>query len=187
MFSQEPKVDAVTLPSPDFAAIAREHTEALYARALLLTRLSSDAWDLVQSTFEKALRASPACASSAEMRRWLLTVMRNAFIDKCRARQAFPHVSLSDELAGTIPAPAHDSGKPPLWQTISVLDVKQLAQRLSPPMRSTLACAIEGLPIAEIARRLQIPVPTVCTRLFRSRRQLRRMLEGGAETEAAGA
>jgi DNA-directed RNA polymerase specialized sigma24 family protein len=51
-------------------------------------------------------------------------------------------------------------------------------------MRTAFTCAMEGLRVAEIAERLQIPVPTVGTRWFRRRLQLRRMLEVGAETDA---
>jgi RNA polymerase sigma-70 factor (ECF subfamily) len=152
----------------------------------MLTGCSNDAWDLVQSTFEKAIRSPPPRYRASEVRSWLGAIMRNLFIDDWRARKVREHVSLTRDLASILPETVEDVREPALWESISVIDVERLTSRLSPPVRAAFIFSVEGLSVAEIAARLQVPIPTVSTRIFRGRRHLRRMLEdaGGISASA---
>src|SRR4029077_19226472 len=57
---------------------------ALYARAMRLVRSRSDAWDLVQDTYERALRGRATFQAGTNLRLWMMTIMYNLFLDRCR-------------------------------------------------------------------------------------------------------
>ena len=69
-----------------FDAFAREHEAVLRATALRLCRDVSDARDLVQDTFERALRGFHTWRPDTDGRAWLMRILHNLFIDRCRAQ-----------------------------------------------------------------------------------------------------
>jgi DNA-directed RNA polymerase specialized sigma24 family protein len=73
----------------------------LFARAMRLARSHSDAWDLVQDTYERALRGQSTFQPGTNLRLWLMTIMYNLFLDKCRKQTREPRVVAIDE--GDIP------------------------------------------------------------------------------------
>lgn len=158
----------------DFDALARAHMPTLHAKALALTGNESDAWDLVQSTFEKALKSPPRVFSTDRACAWLLTILRNQFIDDWRSKKNRRNVPLSDDLIERLPVPAKED--PPAWHAISIECVEPMTAHLSQPLRAAFSYSTKGVPLAEIATRLQIPPSTVATRIFRGRRQMRRLL-----------
>src|SRR5689334_17776613 len=68
----------------------------LYARAIRLLRSPSDAWDLVQDTFEHALRGYSRFQPGTNLRVWLMTIMHHLFIDRCRRSAREPSASPID-------------------------------------------------------------------------------------------
>lgn len=154
-------------------ALAREHTGALTAFAVKLCGDPSDARDLVQDTFERALRAGASLQPRTNERAWLFTILHHLFIDRYRRIARGPrHTSIDDvDLAAVEPAPA------PSWASVSVDEVKAAMEELDPDFREVYQMhAIEGLGYAEIAQRLGTPVSTVGTRIMRARRKLRALL-----------
>jgi RNA polymerase sigma-70 factor (ECF subfamily) len=154
-------------------ALAREHTPALTAFAIKLCGDASDARDLVQDTFEKALRAVALQQPRTNERAWLFTILHHLFIDKYRRQARGPrHTPIDD-----VDVPAAEPEAPPAWTTVSVDEVKAALDQLDPEFREVYRMhAIEGLGYAEIAARLGAPVSTVGTRIMRARRKLRAML-----------
>src|SRR5215203_5283449 len=78
------------------------HLRSLYHRALRLTRDSEAANDLVQDTLERGYRKRALFAPGTDLRAWLLSIMRNLWINRHRRRSAEPSlVSLEtlDEVA----------------------------------------------------------------------------------------
>jgi RNA polymerase sigma-70 factor, ECF subfamily len=154
-------------------ALAREHTPALTAFAMKLCGDASDARDLVQDTFERALRASASQQPRTNDRAWLFTILHHLFIDRYRRTSRGPrHTSIDDvDIAAVEPPP------PPAWAGVSVEEVKAALEELDPDFREVYQMhAIEGLGYAEIAARLGAPVSTVGTRIMRARRKLRALL-----------
>jgi RNA polymerase sigma-70 factor (ECF subfamily) len=61
-------------PSPEWVATLDGHGPLLLAAARAITRDEAEAADLVQTTFERALRSAPAIREPRAIRAWLLTV-----------------------------------------------------------------------------------------------------------------
>lgn len=165
-------------------ALVREHQPALYAFALKLCGQPQDANDLVQDTFEKALRAEAGGVERGNDRAWLFTVLHHLFIDRYRRRARGPqHASLDDvDVAAKEPEP------PPAWTAVSVEQVQAAMAELDAEFRDAYRMhALEGLGYAEIAAKLGMPVSTVGTRIMRARRKLRAILQArtGATRESA--
>ena len=161
-------------------ALARDHQAALLGLAYKLCGQADDARDLVQDTFERALRAEAAGRAPDHERAWLFAVLHNLFIDRCRKRARSPQLAqLEDvEVAAREPEP------PPSWSALSIDQVRAALDELDPEFRAVYRMhAFDGLGYAEIATRLGVPVSTVGTRIMRARRRLRAILQARAAAE----
>ena len=147
----------------------------LYSRAVRLLRCASDAWDLVQDTFEHALRGYDSFQPGSNMRVWLMTIMQHLFIDRCRRKAREPWLEpIDEEVVATIEPEV--SSKPD-WATISDEQVADALQELESPFREVYQLRLlDKCSYDEIAERLLIPRSTVGTRLMRARKKLRQTL-----------
>lgn len=157
----------------DLGVIFHEHETLLHSIALKLCHDPMEAGDLVQDTFERALRH----ASHHEInhpRAWLITVMRNLFLDRCRARNRGPQFeSIDDQL----PVAEPDPDPSPTWASISPAQLQAAITRLDDKFRRVYELhTLEGASYDQIARILSIPRNTVGTRLARARQKLREFL-----------
>lgn len=171
--------------SPTFEAALREHYAALVTVATRLARDSADAHDLVQDTVERALRGFESLRPDSNVRAWLFTILRNAFLDRCRKRSALgtPESIDEQEIAAE---PPEEMEEPPAWTSVTAEQLREAIGKLGEEFRAVYTLhAIEGASYLEIAERLGIPPRTVGTRLLRARRKLRdtltTMVDGGAE------
>jgi RNA polymerase sigma-70 factor, ECF subfamily len=146
----------------------------LRARALRLEYGPSEADDLVQDTIEKALRSWQMFQPGTNLRAWLLTIMQNLFIDRCRTRNrlAFLHEACARA------ARDEQLDDEPAWLSASLEDVRELAVEMPPSLSAALELVFfQGLSYAQAAGRLGVRVPTVGTRLVRARAYLRMKLQ----------
>jgi RNA polymerase sigma-70 factor (ECF subfamily) len=151
---------------PDFES-------ALYARAMRLVRSRSDAWDLVQDTYERALRGRASFQPGTNLRLWLMTIMYNLFLDRCRKQAREPRLSLVEE--EDLPSPEPEA--PAAWEAITSQQISDALADLERPFREVYELRlVENCSYDEIADRLTIPRSTVGTRLMRARTKLRRTL-----------
>ena len=161
-------------PDPDeLHHFCQQHQSAVLREAIRLTGNRDLAWDLVQDTFERALRAYSSFEPGTNGVAWLRTIMKRLFIDGCRRdRGRNRHVSLDET---SLPAPpANDDGT---WGGISEDELRQAMARLPAKTRSLLEANIfENQRYATLAERFGVPVSTVGTRLFRIRRKLKDLL-----------
>jgi RNA polymerase sigma-70 factor (ECF subfamily) len=159
----------------DFEQIARLHGTDLARRALRLTRDRDQACDLVQTTFERALRSVRRPAPELALR-WLGKIMQHAFIDdrrKRRSRSRYLEVrAVVDDF------PAAEGGAEPVsaWRLVDDDDLARCVGGLPPAMRQVYTLQLSGLPHAEFAKRLGVERSTIGTRILRMRRKLRTML-----------
>src|SRR3990172_1349264 len=89
------------MTDPKRAAFEREalvHLDALYRVALRLTGNQPDADDLVQETMLKAYRAWDQYQQGTNAKGWLLTILRNSFINEYRRRARHPETVDMDTL-----------------------------------------------------------------------------------------
>jgi RNA polymerase sigma-70 factor, ECF subfamily len=135
---------------------------------------SDEAQDLIQDTFERALRHG----ISSEIRSvgaWLATIMHNLFVNRCRAAARMPdHEVLEDthvRATATLDAPE------PAWSRITVQDIQDALELIEPVYRDVYRLhTFDHLSYEQIANQLSIQRITVGTRLSRARRRLREVL-----------
>jgi RNA polymerase sigma-70 factor, ECF subfamily len=156
-----------------FERIVEATQRCLFERACRLEHSETRAWDLVQDTFERALRHFHKFQPGTNARAWLLSIMANLFIDGCRRRT---RERLSDlSTLNDLPAPIPET--PPSWENIESDQVQAAMARLAPPFQNVLDLHFtRRRSYAEIAEHLGIPSSTVGTRLNRARKKMRTLL-----------
>jgi RNA polymerase sigma-70 factor (ECF subfamily) len=163
---------------PDaFAEEALALLEPLYAAALRLTRNPSDAEDLVQDTFVKALRFSDRYQRGTNLKAWLYTILHNTWRNRVRdaAREAVDVDSSRVEEAASVPGgPAvFDNPERILLSRTLDADLQAALDLLPPAFREAVWLRdVEEFSYAEIAGMLGVPIGTVMSRISRGRRML---------------
>jgi RNA polymerase sigma-70 factor (ECF subfamily) len=151
-----------------------------------LTHNRAEADDLVQETCLRAFRSFHRFKPGTNCRAWLLTILRNAFLNRRRrsgwemleddwaAREPLPH---------SRPALALASGNPEeeFLQMVLHGDVDRALKALPLVYREAVILAdLEGLTYREVAEVLGCPVGTVMSRLSRGRHVLQEALSAFA-------
>ena len=90
-------------PAPEWVATWHDHGPMLLATARAITRDEAEAEDLVQTTFERALRAAPTIRDSRAVRAWLLTVETRGAAGRAATAPDAPARSDSSRAAGWRP------------------------------------------------------------------------------------
>ena len=169
--------------APERAKETLVHADALYNLARYLTRDPSDAEDLVQETYERALGAWDQREPDTNVKAWLFRILRNAFISRYRQRQRRPAFEVYDtteqptEAAtgeGSISSP--DGAEPEQMRRIVSSEIEAALQTLSHDARTVILMDLEGFTESEVALVLGCAVGTVKSRLNRARTALRLML-----------
>jgi RNA polymerase sigma-70 factor, ECF subfamily len=144
-----------------------QHRPALRAVAAMLCRNAAECDDMVQDTFERALRhLSGGHEPVRNMRAWLVAILRNGFVDRKRIK----HATTAD--LDDCEAPEPDPQ--PAWADVNLADVRAACEEIDPDLRTVFELHyLDGLPYREIALRMDVPVNTVASRLFRARKALR--------------
>ena len=150
--------------------------DVLYRVALSITRHRADAEDLVQETLLRAYRAAGRF-DGRHPRAWLLTIMRNAQINRVRRRR--PELLRDGDESERL-ADLDESGDSPEGLVVdAVFDaaVERALEALPPRFREIVELVdLHGLAYQEAADALGIPVGTVMSRLHRARSRIRRAL-----------
>ena len=125
-----------------------------------------DAQDVLQETLAAACAAFPALRDASFFRAWLIGIARNKVADHLRRRYRRNEVPLEDaDRLAVVPrcfALTQDNRVTDVLNSLSERD--QLMLRL---------CYWQELPLTEIARRLNIPLGTVKSRLHNARERFR--------------
>jgi RNA polymerase sigma-70 factor, ECF subfamily len=167
--------------NPIFAAATLEHIDALYGYAMTLTRDRTEAEDLVQETYLRAVRAANQPAGDGNLKAWLFVIMRNAWLNamrhKHKGQRIFEFVH-EESAAGT----ASDTTSNPHVVYLRKLEreqVREAIEKLPDAYREIVVLRdIEGFSYQEIATVLNCPAGTVMSRLGRARGRLREALSG---------
>lgn len=170
---------APAAPPDYFERDVLPHLDLLYRVALRLSGNPASAEDLVQDTVLKALRAWGQFREGTNARGWLLTILRNTFINDYRRRRREP-AQVDIEVANPADFLVDRTGSDPEGEFFQVLvDDRIVAaiDALPEEFREVVVLSdVEGLGYAQIAEMLGVPVGTVKSRLFRGRRQLQAAL-----------
>lgn len=162
-----------------FEAQALPQLDAVYRVALRLAGEEALAEDLVQETMLKAYRAWHQYRHGTNLRAWLLTILRNTFINQYRrTKRAGPQVDVHAIEAHTVFGEVQEiDPEGAFFDRIVDDEVLRAIDALPDEFRETLVLSdVEGLPYAEIAEITGVPIGTVKSRLFRARQALQREL-----------
>jgi RNA polymerase sigma-70 factor (ECF subfamily) len=168
--------------SREFEEVALVHLDALYRSALWLTQNRAEAEDLVQEACLRAFRNFHRFNPGTNCRAWLLTILRNIFLN--RRRRAEREVLEEDAVvwesspeSATLLASGSDNPEEELLQTLLHGDVDRALRGLPLAFREAVVLAdLEGLSYKEVAQVLGCPIGTVMSRLSRGRHLLRQAL-----------
>lgn len=160
---------------------------SLYNLAVWLTRNSTDAEDLVQETFLKAIRGFAAFERGTNFKAWIFRILRNTYLTSRTGLAARRTVALEDELEVSddfgqrlYPEGAIDRQTPEI-NLIRLADnvaLHSAMEKLPPPLLEViLLCDVEEMKYKEIASVLEIPIGTVMSRVARARTALRESLQ----------
>lgn len=176
--------------STKFYELFWPHRDAVLRTARFLMRNPIDADDLAQDTMLKAFRAMNQFQPGTDARAWLLSILRNARIDRLRSAANRTDVSL-DQLTFE-PGQSADvervktedelADAAALLEQFADVEVIEALQALPEEMRWTLLLVdVEGLDFATAAEILNVPVGTVKSRAHRGRAMLKEKLLGKAK------
>lgn len=156
------------------AALIDEHSGSVYRLARSIVSDPGLADDVTQETFIKVWKHLDEFRGEGSFRGWILRIANREAIAALRRRRDaatdpdhfgdhLSDVSVSRVVEGRL---AYD-------QFLAALETLDDLSRAVLVLRE-----VEGLPYEEIAETLDVPVPTVKTRLLRARRRLSTVLEG---------
>lgn len=160
---------------PTMEDLVRHHADAVYRVALSVTKDPALAEDVSQESLIKAWQSLPSFEGEAPLRHWILRIAHNTSISALRVRR--------ENLVAPVDLPDRPSSDPPLdthvQHRIAIERFESALGGLDGTSRSIVVLReIEGLSYAELSDVLELPLPTIRTRLLRARRQLAEALDG---------
>ncbi|SRR6266542_2848375 len=160
---------------------ALAYADGLYNLARYLTKNDSDAEDLVQETYSRALKAAAQFTPGTNLKAWLFRILRNAFVSHYRRERHNPVVGGLDTVTPGLPVPPdigrqRDSVEIDRLRKAAGEDIERALLGLSEDARTVILLDLEGLTESEAADVLGCAVGTVKSRLARARAALRQTL-----------
>lgn len=141
--------------------------------ALQLTQNMDDANDLVQETFLKAMTYSSKFKKGTNLKGWLFTIMRNSFINNYRRiTKRNSLMDTQEEQFILDRSKNYNTSNDGEFKFIRQ-DLASAIDQLPDDLRITFEMNTLGYKYHEIAKKINIPIGTVKTRIFVARRKLR--------------
>lgn len=169
---------------PEFEQACVEYIDDLFAAALKMTRNRSNAEELVQDTYVRALRFADSFEWGTNLKAWLFRILTNTFINEYRHRK---HERNYIERAAAEPIydevldrEARIYASDPEAHAFSRFfreELEHALDELPDDFRVVVVLAdLQGFSYKEIAAMVACPIGTVMSRLHRGRRLLQRQL-----------
>ncbi|MDR1918353.1 MAG: RNA polymerase sigma factor [Tannerellaceae bacterium] len=144
--------------------------------ALLLTSNQDDAEDLLQETALKVLDNKDKFVDNVNFKGWVLTVMRNIFINDyhriiraqiiIESKSDFESLNVIDEASFGYTD-----------YSFQLQEMKSAVNNLSSELKNPLCLLLRGYSYAEIAQKLELPLGTVKSRIYLARHELQRDMQ----------
>ena len=163
--------------SATFEELALPLFASLYNHAFWLTRNQSEAEDLVQETFSKALRAFDSFQPDTNFKAWIFRILRNTFLTSRTGIATSRTVFLEDH-PDTLDTVASSTPEDTLIRLDNQAALYLALEQLQPQLREVLLlCDVEEIKYKDIAAILDVPIGTVMSRISRARSTLRQLLQ----------
>jgi RNA polymerase sigma-70 factor (ECF subfamily) len=168
-------VPETRLTAETFEELAMPLFDQLYNFAHWLAQDRTEAEDLVQETYVKALKGFSSFQAGTNFRAWMYRILRNTFLTSCTGLKASVALDADD-------GPELSAG-PETPETIFIEHsqhqfLQAAIEALPVHFREVLLlCEVEEMSYQEIGEALSIPVGTVMSRLSRARKALRESMQ----------
>ncbi|MDH6535739.1 RNA polymerase sigma factor [Parabacteroides sp. 52] len=144
--------------------------------ALLLTSNKEDAQDLFQETTLKVLDNQEKFINNVNFKGWVLTVMRNIFINNYH--RLIRTYTLIDQDTDIYNLDNNlQSGMTEADSAIDLQEITKAIKSLNKEIRTPFSMYISGYKYNEIAERLNLQLGTVKSRIFTARQELQKELK----------
>lgn len=155
-----------------FTRLMANHEEMVFAVALRMMRDREAALDATQETFLTLFRKADRYRGDAAVSTWLYRIAVNTCLDMLRKAKRRAADPLGEH---------HDPPDPTATDPFASIELRPSVEDalagLPEEFRAAVILSdIHGLPLAEIAEVLEVPVGTVKSRVFRARRLLAQSL-----------
>ena len=139
--------------------------------AYMLTSNRDDAYDLLQDTTLKALDNQDKYAENTNFKAWVMTIMRNIFINNYRrTARAATVVDTTDNLYHL--NLSQDSGFESPEESYGASEITMAINEFSDKYRIPFSMHVAGYKYNEIAEKMNLPLGTVKSRIFFARKKL---------------
>lgn len=166
-----------------FRALFDAYQGIVYRIAMRMVGDADDAADLTQETFIRVYRQLSSLRDASLFGRWIRMIATNICRDHLKRARPTTY-SLDAPPPGThdltdweLPSPIETGEQLVITDAVKSAMAEGI-NALSPDHRAVLVLHhLEGLPVEEIARTLNVPIGTVKSRLARARAELRKSLD----------
>ena len=166
--SRGAQMDSSLSPQQQLEVLVTDHLDSVYRVAYSVVRDNALAEDVAQDAILKAWNALPTFRGDSSLRSWLLRITHNTAISTLRRRR--------EELRDPDLLPERETRSSTEHQVIDRMSMgafEEALNELDELSRSIVVLReLEGLSYDEISELLEVPLPTVKTRLLRARRVL---------------
>ena len=166
-----------------FEELAMPLFDSLYNFARWLVRNQSDAEDLVQETYRKALHSFASFQPGTNFRGWIFRILKNTFLSSRSGLERKMTVAMELEEDRSELATERETPETILIERSNRQLVQRAIDELPAHYRTVLLLReVEEMSYQQIAEILSIPIGTVMSRLARARRTIRESFKSGLET-----
>jgi RNA polymerase sigma-70 factor, ECF subfamily len=167
-----------------FTEEALSHMDSMFGVACRLTRNPTEAEDLVQDAFVKAMRARDQFHAGTNLKAWLFRILTNTFINKYRRggleRSLFDGPDADPLADGWVSASTMRQLRDPEQIALMPIvegEIRRALDALPDEFKlAVILCDVEEFSYEEIAQIMGCPIGTVMSRLHRGRKLLQRTL-----------
>jgi RNA polymerase sigma-70 factor (ECF subfamily) len=152
-----------------FIKEAFAHYNYFISIAQRMTRNEFDAQDLVQDTYMRAYKFFNSFKPGSNSRAWIYKIMKNLFLNSVRKKNLHPVQSIEDTYTGH----SEENEEPRILR----YELLKLMEKTKDEHRAVLILFhLNDLTLMEISKTLNWPLGTVKSRLFRARKEFKKIL-----------
>ena len=144
--------------------------------ALKLTGNQNEALDLYQEMVYRALKGIHQFRKDTNLKAWLMTIMRNSFINIYRRKKkknVLQDGSINNYLLNSANTSVNNQGE----LKVDYEELAAIVDQLDDHLRIPFWLSFNGYKYAEIAEELNVPIGTIKSRVFVARKRIQKSIK----------